>query len=190
MDPLGNIKGWFLLLLEQRQAMPLSNLIQRLEWLVMKSHDISILWGQLNRCYTTSTRLWQAYRHISRTKVNNSKHENETEGRGTGLDGRTNSWDIDPNSTRPMETEITEESSKFRHCVLASTQQHPAKISTKREGPKLSRGIDFTWRSSSSTYQIHYKDSNIQTHDAPGWTDGQRTTGSGRTRWRTARLNE
>ena len=43
-----------------------------------------------------------------------------------------------------METETTEESSKFRHCVLASTQQNPAKFSTKKKGPEYSSDIDFT----------------------------------------------
>ena len=36
-----------------------------------------------------------------------------------------------------METETIEESSEFRHCVLASTQQHPAKMSTKGRFPNI-----------------------------------------------------
>ena len=48
----------------------------------------------------------------------------------------------------------------------------------QRKGPEYSSDIDFTWRFSSSTYQIHYKDSKSQIHDAPGWTEGQRTARS------------
>ena len=81
-------------------------------------------------------------------------------------------------------------SSKFKHYALASTQQNPAKNSTKREGPEYSSDIDLTWRFSSSTHQIHYKDSKSQTHDAPGWMEGRRIARSGRGKWRTTRLDK
>ena len=42
-----------------------------------------------------------------------------------------------------METETNEDSSKFRRCVLASTQQNAEKNSTKQEGPEYSSDIDF-----------------------------------------------
>ena len=91
---------------------------------------------------------------------------------------------------RPIETETIEESSESRHCVLARTQENPAKISTRKKGLEYSNDTDWTWRSSSRTYQIHYKDSTSQTHDAPGWTEGRPTAGPGRAKWRTTRLNK
>ena len=36
-----------------------------------------------------------------------------------------------------METETIEESSEFRHCVLASTQQNPAKIVQRGSFPNI-----------------------------------------------------
>ena len=68
---------------------------------------------------------------VWRTQGQIWNHENETESRGTGLDWRTQCRDIDPIPTRQMETETAEESSKFRHCVLASTQQNTVKITQR-----------------------------------------------------------
>ena len=42
-----------------------------------------------------------------------------------------------------MEAETPEESSEFRYCVLASTQQNTEKNNTKKEGLEYSSDIDF-----------------------------------------------
>ena len=66
-----------------------------------------------------------------------------------------------------METESHKESSEFRHCVLARTQQNKKKNNTMREGLEYSSDIDFTCGANSSKYQIPRKDSTHQMQDGP-----------------------
>ena len=70
-----------------------------------------------------------------------------------------------------METETTEKSSEFRHCVLARTQQKKKKNSTTRRSFEYANDNDAYRGVKTSKYQLPRKDITSQTHDISGWTN-------------------